>query len=135
MTARVSLPYRPPLDWPGLVRYLDARATPGVEVGDGHGVYRRSIRLQGHQGYLAVYPARSGDALLVEPSDTLVPVLAPLTVRVRRLFDLDADPCAIAAHLADDAVLGPLVSRRPGLQSRAPSTDSSLRSARCWASR
>ena len=38
--------------------------------------------------------------------------------RMRRLFDLDADPFAVAETLGADAVLGPLVERRPGL--RAP---------------
>ena len=36
--------------------------------------------------------------------------------RCRRLFDLDADPEAIAAALARDPLLAPLVRRRPGLR-------------------
>jgi AraC family transcriptional regulator of adaptative response / DNA-3-methyladenine glycosylase II len=41
----------------------------------------------------------------------------PLVVqRCRHLFDLDADPSAIALTLGADAVLGPLVSAQPGLR-------------------
>ena len=42
--------------------------------------------------------------------------LAPGVARVRRLFDLDADPVAIAEVLGDDPLLGPLVAARPGLR-------------------
>lgn len=37
--------------------------------------------------------------------------------RLRRLFDLDADPYAVDARLGADARLGPLVAARPGLRS------------------
>jgi AraC family transcriptional regulator of adaptative response / DNA-3-methyladenine glycosylase II len=40
-----------------------------------------------------------------------------VVARVRRLLDLDADPCAIDAHLATDPSLAPLVAKRPGLRS------------------
>lgn len=115
-TVRLSLAYRPPLDWASLLRYLAARATPGVEAVDAGGRYCRSIRLHGHRGYIAVRPAAAGEALLVEFSAALLPVLVPLLARLRRLFDLDADPREIAAHLGGDAVLGPLLARRPGLR-------------------
>jgi len=36
--------------------------------------------------------------------------------RIRRLFDLDADPVKIARHLSGDAALRPLVDLRPGLR-------------------
>lgn len=44
--------------------------------------------------------------------------LTTATQRVRRLFDLDADPCAVAERLGADPALAPLVAARPGL--RAP---------------
>ncbi|MET8677893.1 AlkA N-terminal domain-containing protein [Streptomyces sp. NPDC004647] len=37
--------------------------------------------------------------------------------RLRRLFDLDADPYAVAERLGADRVFGPLVEARPGLRS------------------
>jgi AraC family transcriptional regulator of adaptative response / DNA-3-methyladenine glycosylase II len=44
--------------------------------------------------------------------------LTAATARLRRLFDLDADPIAVADRLGPDPLLGPLVARTPGL--RAP---------------
>ena len=119
-TVSVTLAYRPPFDWEAIRGHLAARATPGVEAvgaGDG-GRYARSIRLHGHCGHIAVGPGRGrrADALELRLSATLLPVLVPLLTRVRRMLDLDADPQAIAAHLGRDALLGPLVARRPGLR-------------------
>jgi AraC family transcriptional regulator of adaptative response / DNA-3-methyladenine glycosylase II len=65
---------------------------------------------------VAVGPAAPGEILQVEISAALFPVLLPLLARLRRLFDLDADPSAVAEHLGGDSVLGPLVARRPGLR-------------------
>jgi AraC family transcriptional regulator of adaptative response / DNA-3-methyladenine glycosylase II len=115
-TGRLSLAYRPPLDWNSLLGYLAARATPGVEALDAGGRYCRSIRLHGHLGYVAVGPAAAGEVLQVELSAALLPVLVPLLARLRRLFDLDANPHAVAEHLGRDSVLAPLVARRPGLR-------------------
>ncbi len=42
--------------------------------------------------------------------------IATIVSRVRRVFDLSADPCAIDAHLATDPLLAPLIARRPGLR-------------------
>jgi AraC family transcriptional regulator of adaptative response / DNA-3-methyladenine glycosylase II len=43
--------------------------------------------------------------------------LTTATQRVRRLFDLDADPYAVAERLGADPGLAPLVARLPGLRS------------------
>jgi AraC family transcriptional regulator of adaptative response / DNA-3-methyladenine glycosylase II len=115
-TVRLSLAYRPPLDWGSLLGYLTARATPGIEAVDAGGRYCRSIRLHDYVGYVAVDPAAAGEVLLVELSATLLPVVVPLLARLRRLFDLDTDPRAIAEHLGGDSVLGSLVARRRGLR-------------------
>jgi AraC family transcriptional regulator of adaptative response / DNA-3-methyladenine glycosylase II len=115
-TVRQSLSYCPSLDWGSLLGYLAARATPGIESVGAGGRYWRSIRLRGHYGYVAVGQAAAGDLLQVELSAMLLPVLPSLLARLRRLFDLDADPCAVTAHLSRDPVLQPLVARRPGLR-------------------
>ncbi|GGU46361.1 DNA-3-methyladenine glycosylase [Streptomyces albospinus] len=43
--------------------------------------------------------------------------LSTAVQRLRRLFDLDADPYAVAERLGADPLLGPLVAERPGLRS------------------
>jgi AraC family transcriptional regulator of adaptative response / DNA-3-methyladenine glycosylase II len=42
--------------------------------------------------------------------------VAPLTARIRRWFDLDADAAAIDLALGADDLLGPLVRRTPGIR-------------------
>ena len=114
----LSLAYRPPYDWNAILAHLSARATPGVEHVASDGAYRRTLAIDGHSGVVTVRPSPKRDvhALRVELSPSLLPVLAPLLARLRRLLDLDADPSAIAAHLRRDEMLAPLVAKRPGLR-------------------
>ncbi|HEU4565742.1 MAG TPA: AlkA N-terminal domain-containing protein, partial [Gemmatimonadaceae bacterium] len=114
----LSLGYRPPLDWGALHTYLAGRATPGVEAVGDDGWYWRSVWLDGHHGFVGVGPApgRRAETLRLELAPTLLPVLVPLLARLRRLFDLDADPHVISAQLRGDPVLAPLLARRPGLR-------------------
>ncbi len=112
----LGLEYRPPLDWPRLLAFLAARATPRVErvVGD---TYARTVSIAGAAGHIAVRPAaRGAPALELRVSDSLTPALMPLLACVRRLFDLDAEPLAIAAVLSRDERLAPSVRARPGLR-------------------
>jgi AraC family transcriptional regulator of adaptative response / DNA-3-methyladenine glycosylase II len=43
-------------------------------------------------------------------------ILPAIIARVRRVFDLAADPVAIGAHLSQDPILAPQVAARPGLR-------------------
>src|SRR6202041_3265616 len=47
------LRFRPPYNWKGMLAFLAARATPGIEVVEG-GCYRRSISLNGNHGYFEI---------------------------------------------------------------------------------
>jgi AraC family transcriptional regulator of adaptative response / DNA-3-methyladenine glycosylase II len=51
---------------------------------------------------------------------TLAEVLWPILTRLRALFDLDANPASIDAHLRADPLLAPSIARHPGL--RVPGT-------------
>jgi AraC family transcriptional regulator of adaptative response / DNA-3-methyladenine glycosylase II len=113
---RLLFGYRPPLDWSRLLAFLRSRAIPGVELADATS-YTRTIRIGAHGGWLTVRLADAARATLaVDVSESLIPVLMPLRAGVRRLCDLDAEPALVAQHFADDAVLGPLVARWPGLR-------------------
>ncbi|MGH7628639.1 MAG: DNA-3-methyladenine glycosylase 2 [Gemmatimonadales bacterium] len=111
----LSLSYRPPYDWPAMLGWLAPRATPGVEV-VADGCYRRTVRLGEHRGLVSVCGEPNAPALQVELSASLVPAMVLLLTRLRRLFDLDADPAVVAEHLGADAWLAGLVRRRPGLR-------------------
>jgi len=120
----LRLDYRPPLDWEALLRFIAARAILGVERVDlgasgrtiGTGAYYRTVHIGDARGYLVArhLPARS--AVVVEVSPSLAGVLMPLVARLRALFDLDAEPSAVAARLAKDPLLAPMVRARPGLR-------------------
>ena len=112
---RVRLAYRPPYDWDAVLAFLSARATPGVEIVDGTG-YRRTIDLNGHAGTIAVSPARDSHALALDVRFPDPRALLSIVERVRRVFDLGADPAVIAEHLAPDPLLAPVLARHPGLR-------------------
>jgi AraC family transcriptional regulator of adaptative response / DNA-3-methyladenine glycosylase II len=114
-TLRLRLAYRPPLAWAELLRFLAGRAIDGVERVEGAS-YSRTAAIGEHRGWLKVGPAGASDALDVEFTAALAPAIAPLLARLRHLFDLNARPDAIAAHLGGDARIGPAVSRLPGLR-------------------
>jgi AraC family transcriptional regulator of adaptative response / DNA-3-methyladenine glycosylase II len=121
---RLRLGYRPPLEWDALLAFFALRAIPGVEeVCDGR--YRRTLRTaQGH-GSIEVAPAKapagkaraadtpSLEARLWLPSAAS---LAEIHDRLRRLFDLSAEPRVIAERLGTDALLRRSIARRPGLR-------------------
>ena len=113
---RLTLAYRVPFDWQGLLTMLRRGALPAVELVD-ETRYIRTVRLDGHAGIIHVTDGRGH--LVVDLSSSLVPALMPLLPRLRRIFDLDAEPLVIDDHLAR-AGLGPLVHRRPGV--RLPGT-------------
>ncbi|MEW2517343.1 bifunctional transcriptional activator/DNA repair enzyme AdaA [Actinacidiphila alni] len=106
--------------------FLAARAVRGVEevVGTpGTRTYRRTLRLPHGSGIAEVSERtgggrRSGGQWLdcrLHLGD--LRDLTTATQRVRRLFDLDADPYAVAERLGADPELAPLVARVPGLRS------------------
>jgi AraC family transcriptional regulator, regulatory protein of adaptative response / DNA-3-methyladenine glycosylase II len=107
----VRLPYRAPFDYRGLLSFLRPRAIPGVEVVDGD-EYRRTIAVGDVRGVIRV--RTSEGALLLSVPRAFTHTLKPIVDRVRRLFDLFADPDTIADDLSRNASLRKLVRRWPG---------------------
>jgi AraC family transcriptional regulator of adaptative response / DNA-3-methyladenine glycosylase II len=110
----VRLGYRPPYDWEGILAFLRARAIPGIEVVSNHR-YARTIAIGGANGVLTVEPA-DRNCLKATVRFPDLRDLPAIIARVRRVFDLAADPVAIGGHLTLDPVLAPLVAARPGLR-------------------
>jgi AraC family transcriptional regulator of adaptative response / DNA-3-methyladenine glycosylase II len=113
----LTLAYRPPLAWETLLDTLRAHALPGVESITGN-TYSRTVRLDGRTGVVTVNRGdprrvRTASSLTVRLSASLLPVLMPLLARLRRLFDLDAEPTIIDAQLRQGG-LEHLVLARPG---------------------
>ncbi|MCS4503758.1 helix-turn-helix domain-containing protein [Arhodomonas aquaeolei] len=112
----LKLGYRPPLAWSPLVTFLGGRGAPAVEQTDGVHYYRRTVRIGEHTGWIEAVndPRRPVVRISVAPS--LLPVLTPLRARLRHLFDLDATPGVIDAHLSGDPRLADAVAAAPGLR-------------------
>jgi AraC family transcriptional regulator of adaptative response / DNA-3-methyladenine glycosylase II len=109
-----QLRYRPPFDWDALLAFLGPRGIPGVELVEGR-LYRRSIEIAGDAGWFEVGPGERGALQLCIEFPQPVQMLR-IVSRVRRMFDLDADPMVIHTHLGLDPLLAPLVRCRPGLR-------------------
>jgi AraC family transcriptional regulator of adaptative response / DNA-3-methyladenine glycosylase II len=110
----ILLPYRPPYDWPGVLAFLRARAIPGVEAVSGD-TYARAIDIAGAHGIVAVQPT-GGNALRAAIQLPRLSALPAIVARLRRVFDLAANPEVIGGHLAKDRALAALVTARPGLR-------------------
>jgi AraC family transcriptional regulator of adaptative response / DNA-3-methyladenine glycosylase II len=114
-TLTLQLSYRPPYDWPSMLKFLAARMTKEVElVTDDY--YARTVRMGKHKGWIKVKQAPKKNALIVELSYSLTAVLPALLGRLRNLFDLSARPDLIALHLMKDKILEKSVSQNQGLR-------------------
>lgn len=109
------LRFRPPYDWTGVLAFLQARATPGVEIVE-LGVYRRSISVDGVQGFFEVSLDNAGNALAVRVQIGDPRSLFFIIERIRAMFDLNADWAAIVPSLKADPLLAPRVEAQPGLR-------------------
>jgi AraC family transcriptional regulator of adaptative response / DNA-3-methyladenine glycosylase II len=115
----LELAYRPPLDWPRMLAFLGRRSIRGVEEVS-EGVYRRTVALPvaargsapagAASGWIEVAHVASRATVRVAVAPALAGVLPAVTARVRRLFDLAAEPAMIAAQL------GALAAARPGVR-------------------
>jgi AraC family transcriptional regulator of adaptative response / DNA-3-methyladenine glycosylase II len=114
---RLRLAVRAPLDAEGLFGHLVATAVPGVEEWR-DGAYHRALSLEHGPAVVSLRPAGDHVAATVRLTDhrDLVSAVA----RCRWLLDLDADPVAVDAALAEDPLLAGLVAARPG--ARVPRT-------------
>jgi AraC family transcriptional regulator of adaptative response / DNA-3-methyladenine glycosylase II len=109
---RLSLSYRPPYDWQAMLAALTAR---GDRVEGSRWSRVLTPDVDGAEGSVSVEPAEIGKvSICIEASD--LKALPAVLARVRRVFDLSADPDAIARDLSSDLVLKPLVEARPGLR-------------------
>jgi len=94
--------------------FLEARAIPGIEAVS-CGRYARTIAIGGEHGVLIVDPVKE-NCLRATVRFPNLRCLPAIIARVRRVFDLAADPVAIGTHLSQDPILAPLVAARPGLR-------------------
>ena len=112
----LRLGYRPPYDFDALLTFLRGRSLPGIEQVDEHG-YARVFGPAEAPGWLRLGAWPNAEhALKLELHCPQPAQMLPVVTRIRRMFDLDADPQAIATCLRTHPVLRPLLRKRPGLR-------------------
>jgi len=111
----LHLPYIAPWSWTQFHQHFALRLLPGVEALDANR-YSRTVRMDGSVGWFSVRPLPDKDAIELTLSDSLHEHAPTLVSQVRKMFDLDVDPAAVARHFIDDPQLGPLVVANPGLR-------------------
>lgn len=109
----LALPLRGPIDADGLFGWMAARAIPELEVATADS-YARTLALPAGPAWFEV--RRTADGLRLRAKPQRLSDLPVLVARVRRLFDLDADPLAVDASLAHHPELAPLVAATPGIR-------------------
>lgn len=110
-----QLRFRPPYHWQGILAFLAARATPGVEIVE-LDRYRRTIFLNGCDGYFEVSLDQPHNALAVRVQISDPHLLYTIIERIRSMFDLNADWAAIAKSLRTDLALAERIAAQPGLR-------------------
>lgn len=106
---RLRLPARPPFAGDTVLAFLGGHTTPGIEEVVG-GTYRRTV----DGGIVAATPDATGLTVELEVDD--VRRVGPLVGAMRRLFDLDCDPAAVADVLGRDPLLVPALALTPGVR-------------------
>lgn len=112
-TFMIRLPYRPPYDFAGVASFLGVRATPGVESVD-DGVYARSVCIDGERGAFSVEQIPDKHQVLCNIDIDSARHLMRIVERIRRMFDLNADPLEIGDSLARDVQMKVVVAKNPG---------------------
>ncbi|MFI6944069.1 DNA-3-methyladenine glycosylase 2 family protein [Streptomyces sp. NPDC050418] len=116
----LRLAYRGPYHAASVFDLLAAEAIDRIEEvtgGPGRRTYRRTLRLPHGTGMAAVDEHAPGPWLEARIHLTDLRDLTTAVQRLRRLFDLDADPYAVEERLSEDPRLARLIAERPGLRS------------------
>lgn len=112
----LQLHYRPPYDWEGIAGFFARHAVAGVETVTPER-YQRTIATGDTHDRVAVSPIAGTNALKLELQLSDHRLLMPVVARVRRMFDLDANPAAVQLALGADPRLAALLRMFPGIRS------------------
>jgi AraC family transcriptional regulator of adaptative response / DNA-3-methyladenine glycosylase II len=110
-TLQLRLAVRAPFHAEGVFAHLVATAVPGLEEWR-DGAYHRALSLANGPAVVALRPGSDHVAATVRLTDYRD--LTAAVARCRWLLDLDADPAAIDAALADDPLLAAVIAATPG---------------------
>lgn len=112
---RITLAYRPPYDFAGLLHFYRTHPVGRLEE-FGEQSFRRIVAWGRQVGCVRVSDEVAHSRLAVEiefPDVTRIPAIL---ARVRAMFDVDSDPVLIANQLEGDASLRRLLAKYPGIR-------------------
>lgn len=112
----LQLHYRPPYDFASMLAFLRGRALPGIELVDDTS-YTRVFGPAKSPGWLrlSAWPGRE-NALRLQLHCPQPAQMLPVVTRIRRMFDLDANPQLIAEAFHATPLMRELLQKRPGLR-------------------
>ena len=109
------LSYRPPFDWPLMLSFFRTRQIDNLEHIDDT-CYQRSIQINDCVGWIKVSHHESKAALVLETKLSDYRYLNQVIMRVRKMFDLDADMQLIHQSLSTNPQLANQIAISPGLR-------------------
>ncbi|MGH1471815.1 MAG: Ada metal-binding domain-containing protein [Cellvibrionaceae bacterium] len=127
----LRLGYRPPLAWHTLIHFLCSRGHSRVDCikKNKHGevVYCKTVSISVPQdngkiktltttGWISASQDEKKHQIIVRISNSLSPHLVALQIKLRELFDLDANPAVIENHLSRDKTLKKIIKETPGIR-------------------
>lgn len=110
---RLQLAYRPPYHTENILHYLKQRAIAGVEQVD-EVSYQRLFTYGAVRGWFKVNFEKQ--KLVVECKTNKTLNILEFVARIKNMFDLDADPLAVAEVLQEDPILAPHLLQYAGLR-------------------
>ena len=111
----LELAYRPPYDWKSILWFLKKRMMIGVESIE-HETYQRTFELGESKGWFEVNNDDKACRLRIKIHTTKPLHLMEIANRIKRMFDLDADPLAIQKVIEKPKALKSITKKYPGLR-------------------
>jgi AraC family transcriptional regulator, regulatory protein of adaptative response / DNA-3-methyladenine glycosylase II len=111
----IILAFRPPYDWQTIIQFYMSHPIPGIERVTEES-FERVFRLGATIGFFQVQPMVNKPRLRLRIVAVDPEMFDEVVRRVRRMFDLDADPMLIANCFAQVPALAKLCYRFPGLR-------------------
>ncbi|MBX3041712.1 MAG: DNA-3-methyladenine glycosylase 2 family protein [Bdellovibrionaceae bacterium] len=112
---KLSLSYRPPFDFGGLMKSYESHRVGNLEH-FAAGRMHRLVSLNGQIGWVSIQDDPENSSLVVEIDFPETSAIHAIASRVRQLFDLDSDPVMVANALETDPRLKKLLRSSPGVR-------------------
>lgn len=111
----IELSYRPPFDWPLMLKFFRERQISTMEnVSDDY--YQRTIAIEQCRGWIKVTHHHTKNALVLTVNLSDYRYLNNVIIRVKRMFDLDADMSIIHHQLSQHPLLKKTIEQFNGLR-------------------